>query len=378
MKCENPGCGWIVGETYVEGGVEKVRIEHNPVSAEKKVTCTTDGYIIYYCTDCNEQFEELNEYYWAAGKHDNGVANDKKVVISDTATETVYLCNVCGENYSVAKTVTPDSIASVTYAADKVVAGEKVDVIVTVSGKALTYNAAIVTLNFDSNLFEIVGAKAGDAKAVAAYGDKKVSIFVPNDVNGNAQIATVTAEGTVVVTITLQAKKYANGSELITASVIFNEGNDKTADTAQAAEQKKALTVAGLGNLNGDDHFTAEDAIAIHGMIGKDYNATADVNGDGKVDLADAMAVAKYAASNKKAVDFLKMIGEYDAIEECVFALYEDGKLADMDGDHVVLINDVYALINKIEAKINADDTFTYNSVDELVYNVMTNKTIMA
>lgn len=365
---KNMTCAGTCGLTVTEAN-----LIHNEVNVEVAKTCTTDGYNVTYCADCDKDYSAINEYYKANG-HDFGWAKDKLVFVSENAVETVYRCNVCGQNYNVAKpAATPDSLASTTYSVEKIAAGETVDVIVKVSGKALTYNAAIVTLNFNADKFEIVKATAGDAKAITACGEKKVSIFVPNDVDGNAQTAAVAADGTVVVTVTLQAKRYANGAEKISATVLFNEGT-KNADTAEATEQKKSVTIAGLGNLNGDALFTAEDAIAIHGMISEDYNATADVNGDGVVNMADAIAVAKYAASNKKASDFLKMIGEYDKIEEIVFAMYEDGKLADMDGDRVILINDAYALINKIEEKINAADSFSYNSVEELIYAVMTAK----
>lgn len=348
-------------------------IKHNPVTDEVKVTCTTDGYSVTYCKDCTLEYDKAIAQYYKHKGHD--VLQDGTKLtpfkIAEDATKTTYRCQVCGENYDVAKTVVVPFNAVVTYSADKIAAGETVDVIVTVSGKAVNYTSALVTLNFNADLFEIADVAAGDAKATAVAGDKKVSIYVPNDAEGNAQTAAVAAEGTVVVTVTLKAKRYANGSDKITATVLFNEGT-KTAVTAAAqAEQKLAVTVAGLGNLNGDAYFTAEDALAIHNLIGKDYNATADVNNDGEVNLADAIAVAKYAASNKKAIDFLKMIGEYDAIEEIVMGLYNDGLLVDMDGDRAVLINDVYKLLNKIDSELNVA-TFKYESVEDLVYSVMT------
>jgi len=338
----------------------KHEIVHRPVKESAPDTCTTAGFEIEYCGDCNYTDEITVNYYEKKTNHideikghyldrnPNGEAN--VLVVEKVADSFIkYICPTC--NVEVVKSLVeaPELTATYTVSAEKVAAGETFTVTYALSGVASEFSAMNLDVKYDASKLTFVGVKAAALNGLYAAAAVKtvttdavtedfvgVSLVVANAPDGTAQKVTTTAEGTVLFTLTFVANKTASGN---------------------AAVAGKTVAINAVGNLNGDAAgVTAEDAQAIFAKVGTN-DVAADVNLDGIVNLADVIALAKFAASAQTAADYLEMVGELDKLEAEVFALLEAGKLNDVNKDTIVNISDAYALIERVTDEL--DNPFT-------------------
>lgn len=311
-------------------------------------TCTTDGYKVIYCVGCgltkaDDAIDYVDPIYTtlkpSGALLENAPAidynHDEKngIILETTADHVKYICADCGETITRVIEKTVELKETFAVSSNKVAAGETFTVTYTLSGKADKFSAKQVTVPYNSALLTFVGVEANAdidglyAVASANSNNVGVSLVVANDANGNKREVTTSAEGTTLFTLTFVANKTASG------------------DVAVAG---KTVKISAVGNLNGDAVITADDAQAIFNHIGTD-NVAADVNLDGIVNLADVIALAKFAASDKKAADYLEMVGELDKLEDAAKAIEI---LGDHNGDRVINDADILALIAKVEGLI--------------------------
>jgi hypothetical protein len=334
-------CDGTCGKT-----VSKDTVKHVFVTADKAATCTEGGYHVEYCSDCN--------YVKASTTTDKLGHSDKSTLLETVDGVEKYSCPVCGEYWT--KAVAPVVNETYTLSADKVAAGETFTVTFAISGAETKFSAKDLNVKYDAAKLTFVGVEAANINGLYAVASEKrvfndendefdyfvgVSLIVANDPNGNAQKVTTTAEGTVLFTLTFVANKTASGA---------------------AAVAGKTVAINAVGNLNGDKDVTAEDAQAIFAKIGTD-DVAADVNLDGVVTLADVIALAKFAASAQTVADYFEMVGELDKLESEVFAIYEAGRINDVNGDGIANIADAYELINVLEAAM----TYKYSELGNIV-----------
>lgn len=332
LHCVNGGCGLVLG---VEDD-----FEHNYVSADFKAeTCTTDGHEAFdYCKDCNKIKAGDEVVVRKATNH----ANKIKMEVVDGQQK--YFCPDC-QTY-VYEAIKPVANEVYTLSADKVAAGEIITVTYAISGAETKFSAKNIDVDFDAYNLTFVGIEAAEIDGLYAVavdnGDSiGVSLVVANDATGAKREVVTSAEGTVLFTLTFVANKTASGLAYV---------------------GDKYLTINAVGNLNGDGVVTAEDAQAIFAKIGTN-DVAADVNLDGVVTLADVIALAKFAASNKTVADYFEMVGELDKLEDEVFAIYEAGRINDVNGDGVANIADAYELIDEIEFAMN----YNYSALGNIV-----------
>lgn len=338
------GCGKTVMLDDPETkDVNENTVEHNHVTSKKDATCTEDGYYVEYCADCDKVFVATTE---TKKGH-----SDKSVYIETVDGLEKYNCPVCGEYWT--KTVAPKLNVTVTASADKVAAGETFTVTYAISGAAYTFSALDLQANVPAGttLVGITSNVDGLYAVVAANGG--ISLVVANNAAGEAQKVTTDAAGTVLFTLTYAVNKTASTGDV---TITIEDDAEKLADAADTVK------VTAAGNLNGDTVVTAEDAQAIFAKIGTN-DVASDVNCDGIVNLADVIALAKFAASAKTAADYLEMVGELDTLEAEVFALLESGKLNDVNNDKIVNITDAYALIARVNTAIATGYTNLGNMV---------------
>ena len=315
-------------------------VEHDYVSADlKPATCTTDGHEAFdYCKDCNKVKEGDEVKVLEATNH------AKKIKMEVVDGQQKYFCPDC-QTY-VYEAIKPVANEVYTLSADKVAAGEIITVTYAISGAETKFSAMNIDVDFDALNLTFVGIEAAEIDGLYAVavdnGDSiGVSLVVANDATGAKREVVTSAEGTVLFTLTFVANKTASGLAYV---------GDKN------------LTINAVGNLNGDAVVTADDAQAIFAKIGTN-DVAADVNLDGVVTLADVIALAKFAASNKTVADYLEMVGELDKLEAEVFAIYEAGRINDVNGDGVANIADAYELINEIEYAMN----YNYSALGNIV-----------
>jgi len=333
IKCDG-SCGLTVS---------KDTVKHVFVTTDKAATCTEGGYHVEYCSDCN--FVKVSTTTEKLGH------SDKSTLLETVDGVEKYSCPVCGEYWT--KTVAPKLNVTVTASADKVAAGETFTVTYAISGAAYTFSALDLQANVPAGttLVGITSNVDGLYAVVAANGG--ISLVVANNAAGEAQKVTTDAAGTVLFTLTYAVNKTASTGDV---TITVEDDAEKLADAADTVK------VTAAGNLNGDTVVTAEDAQAIFAKIGTN-DVASDVNCDGIVNLADVIALAKFAASAKTAADYLEMVGELDTLEAEVFALLESGKLNDVNNDKIVNITDAYALIARVNTAIATGYTNLGNMV---------------
>lgn len=136
---------------------------------------------------------------------------------------------------------------------------------------------------------------AADASAIAAYAQGKGTLSQQGSANAN-----VTGDGTVDVVDSLQITQYLSGDR---ATFTACQPPAKSGTTSvQAAPASKAPPCGTYGDVNGDNVVTSADAenVSLY-TVGQSQLSSkglenADVDGDSKVLIMDAMFIAKYAS----------------------------------------------------------------------------------
>lgn len=339
-------------------------IKHNIVPETKAATCDKPGYEIEYCADCHDKALDKTTILpklATDGKHTEGTLIE---LVPATATEDghkTYKCTVCNTTVTEVLPATATLVVSGTVSATTVTAGTSVTYTVSYSALAQEITELKINVSYDDAKFDLVSVETA-LEGVKVYATEAgndtigVSFIVPNNANGEKQKITTSAEGTDLFTLTFVAKAYANGTA-----------------TFGVASDTDTVKVAGRGNLNGDSIITVEDATAVTAKFGTN-DAAADINGDGIVDIDDLALVATFAASAQTAKDYLVMLGTYAEIEETINALYENGKLADVNKDNTVNINDLYYLTLAVDTYLGqytSYENINFSSAEEFVMLVM-------
>ncbi len=368
MSCDK--CGEKVGE-----GLKAVHTSITPV--EKAETCLENGFYIEYCTVCNDTIVNnpinvIPDVENAAhAEYVEGVSTIVEYVAA-TATQNgyiTYICATCGANATKVLSVATNITVSGALSSEEVVAGTTVEYTISFAGAEFEFNAIKLNVAYNKAFFDFVSVsttlEGANAFASVNATDLGITVVVPNNADGEEQTVTTAVDGTAVVTVVFQAKKYATGVD-VEFDVIKLNDNTCTCEVAKA-------DILGLGNLNGDAYVTTEDAIAVSKKFGTD-DAFADINGDGIVDIEDFALVATFAASNQTAKDYLVMLGTYGEIEATIDALYANGRIADVNKDGRQDINDLYTLtlfVNEVLAEMDEVSDFTFASVEEFVMEAM-------
>ena len=351
-------------------------IKHNVVTETKAATCDKDGYTIEYCADCHDK--KLDKTTIIAklatdGKHTEGTLVELVPATATTDGHKTYVCTECTAEARKYNAKAADVLVTeVIPATATLVVGGAVSATTVTAGTTVTYTVSYsalaqeitelkINVSYDDGKFDLVSVETA-LEGVKVYATEAgndtigVSFIVPNNANGEKQKITTSVEGTDLFTLTFVAKAYANGE----ATFGVEADTDK-------------VKVAGRGNLNGDAIITVEDATAVTAKFGT-TDAAADINGDGIVDIDDLALVATFAASAQTAKDYLVMLGTYAEIEETINALYEGGKLADVNKDNTVNINDLYYLTLAVDSYLASYDSYediNFSSAEEFVMLVM-------
>lgn len=315
------------GLTCVDGckkTVSEATIEHDRVTSKKDATCTEDGYYVEYCKDCNKTFVATTE---------NKKGHSKDSVLIDVVDGVEkYNCPDCGEYWT--KAVVLNLAVNTTFVAGAatVVGGTTTTatVEIAVANGNLTFNVLELVLNTNNKFVagDVNATATGFATDVEVIADgNKVQIYPAN----TAETVTITPDAKVSVTFTLTALESANGKvDASVATITTYTAKATGVETATIVPTNKtaAITATMIGNVNGDAMITngnpvinaadykATYAYAQQVKVGAaEYDAKYDINRDGEITIADAMAIKTFILSNMTAEDYLTMLGyEFDSL----------------------------------------------------------------
>lgn len=347
-------------------------------------SCTEYGRYTEYCATCKKEVVTITKAPLNAtlnpmdedGKLDANIVKAHIETVASTATTKGYIkyvCNLCGLTHQYDLPLAENFVVSGALSAETIPAGSEVTYTVKFSGAAKEFGTLTLDVAYNAAKFDVKAVDTTLAGANAYYNVNAnglgITLVVPFDVaTGEEQKVATTVAGTDVVTITFVAKQY------VSDEAQFNVTACSIVKTVDCKEAK--LTVVGLGNVNGKDAITAEDAAAVSKYFAEDakYDASVDFNNDGIIDIDDLALIATFVASGKTAKDYLVMLGTYSEIKTIIDALYENNELLDLDGNGIINNNDRYILTNAVDAKLATYKSYTdinFASVEELVAGVM-------
>ena len=193
-------------------------------------------------------------------------------------------------------TPTPTSAGTLVISIEKATCepGETVSIVISaVENPGVAYLRA--TLDYDESVLTLVSVENGDLFD-SFTSDKNLTWDSANDVTANGKLATVSfkvsenaAEGEYLIKLII--RECYNSSEEDVNTVIESNGT-------VVVEVPSVL----IGDVNGDGKVNTADAVQVlkyaAGMIQLDdrQNTLGDCNHDGKVNTADAVLILKYAA----------------------------------------------------------------------------------
>ena len=305
MVLEAPAASSTVDVQTIEDGYVRYRNSSAHIYDEGVVTtqptCMTDGVMTYTCVNCGETYTESI----------SALGHDYEAVVTEAtcidAGFTTYICTRCEDSYvsdEVAATgehnivngvcmvcgFTPDPIpnAPAAIVEDKTVkAGDEVTVNVTLENTPNIKSIAISEVSFDASVLEMLGAEWSLTNPVLARWDE-------NTGKGVATLSSATdLNGNTIFTLTFSVSDNAqDGVYTLTLKVSAKDANNADVAIQTVAGSVTVRSVL-LGDLNGDDMVTDEDAIYLlfYTFFPEDYpiNQNADFNGDGSVTDEDAI-----------------------------------------------------------------------------------------
>ncbi len=309
-------------------------------------TCDAYGYEMFLCVNCNDQ--KITSYTPATGHSETGVEDPKKQVPATHTTTglKVWTCShvdantgkPCGADVSKVLPVIPG--LNITIVADNAIAngyelvnGGKVQFTVSLETIDLMATSLLTTFTYDAMVLEFESAEIVDIFGEGTYNDYHANVVVEKTgnvvtaKNGTlilSSYADYTAEGkvqdvkisgkTAYAVLTFKINKDAVGENaVLTATEIelLNIKGEKPVATVVDDTETDVIDVSSapvvieqLGNVNGGADINSIDTVAIRKMFkgeylddaGKQifYNAKADVDMDGDVDLEDFAELNKY------------------------------------------------------------------------------------
>jgi hypothetical protein len=261
---------------------------------------------------------------------------DKCVPATHTSTgKDVYECALCDAEIEVTlpKLTTVDLIIDADSAISEgavLVNGGKVTFTVKIKANNLTATSIFAEFKYNKNALKFIESESsianifdieGKITTQSAFGnntdgtDGIVRIYADasNDAAGNIGEKDLSGNEILFATLTFEIKKdfYNNVmNQSIDTTIsgdieVFALDDEETAVTAATATATDTISVVRLGSLNGDEKIDAVDLMTIRDIINaKEYDACADFDFDGDVDVADYVVLRQYYVSAKSYNDF--------------------------------------------------------------------------
>ena len=388
-------CGKVVAvdaNKNVIHGVQNGNIDHTWVKTYVTGGCLTDGGYSYICAGCgitkNDAVhtfdangvcecgaEKTDDATGAHGHHDYG-KTIKYVPATPEATGVwEWECRRCGaitvEKLIYTRAITFTLSAEGVYS-KTVVNGGKVEVTLSISTEALSFNTFYHVLNFDAAKLSIADADVEFLfdfdRSMSQVNDGSVVVSAWYDFS-NTEL--LDGQSIDVVKYVFDV---APGVSYIDDSVIWQSNIKVSSDVATYDPQavNTAVEVALVGDLNGDFEFDADDVKAFSDIIkhngnceGCDdklcgYNALADVVYDGVIDSADWFAFTAFALSNQTIADYYAMFG----ID--VYAMIEAFEIDDYNDDGDINAKDQKIFKDAVLEAVESNGAATYAYVANL------------
>lgn len=351
--------------TCYREGCTSVDFETTHDFAETRVpaTCTAVSYTLYQCKDCTYHkkddlgLSKLEHNYAANPRPATGESTvtigGKTWTVTKAPTYTAagskyQLCTACGDkkvdnNYVKTDMQITFDVANAKNAKADIVNSGIIAITVKTSSYKLPVWGLELSINFNNQVVEFAGydvhnAAFKETTKVAAknvvsdgittqgYVDRAdlvtIAAYAPNGTDGKAQNIEVNGDKVAFVTVYFKVLDgvapntdiaFTSNSSLV--EVVKKDASEITVSSIGSIASKKVMA---LGDVNKDaDHTAAgyatiQDAIALKLIIEKadgTYNAMADINKDGKVDLTDFGYLMQY------------IIGEITYNELCAIAV---------------------------------------------------------
>lgn len=380
-------------EKYVVADASKatandLTVVHTPAIAHQDANCTDDGWDVEYCTTCMKELsapvyvKAFGHKVYAsaeAAKADTAAVYNlvKFVAATDTADGYItYVCKRCMKEITLTIPATKGMTLNIA-ATGAAVSNNQVTVNVTASATDYVFNTihfglVVNPMQISLNKVEIAYNFAAIDAVTTVYAQNDINgeayvdvlVYVPNGADGKAKNATITGENVAFLTLTFDVLPTANGdvaiddiyfdgyetmpSAALLEDVLFVDEDGNVADKDNIQFNVNELKTTLVGDVNGDDRLDAGDSIAIQSAIyDKNYNIVADFNKDGKVDILDHAAFAKFVTSKKSVADYLAAMGiDLEAVVDAYNLKY------DLDSDRAVGTANDKAILAKIVVEV--------------------------
>ena len=419
------GCGFAVTNATLEA-----KTTHNLVVVNEPATCSKPGLYYWACKDCDKAFYPVNvadeapiyEAYASVIKAIDWtkkaeVATIEHVCLANIAkvdeyvlpTATVdgywtYKCLTCGEtvktvlkaNSDVAFDITVSEVAGAEFAAN----GSTVKVSIAYTAKAYKFRALQLNLEYAAGALEFQKAevKASFDEALAVVTDVTVAdgnnygmistknLTVYTSVSKPDTTATLAGEDVAYVDLYFTVNYPVDVLQIFedgdVFAYVYDEDGEIVPDYNSCDfDDFEDLEVKLTGDVEENADFNAGDLIAIMDLIygtDADYNAAADINKDGVVDVEDYAALKTFVFSKQSANDYAAMVGAeaitLPDIASIILDIFRVQKI-DMNDDGIVNVLDVtllYAADGSLYyynemITMTADDADSWNLYFEVV-----------
>ena len=291
------------------------------VDAYVPATETVDGYWTYTCMDCGETVTEKLEA--------------ESQLVLDITVEDVNGAKVTANGNEI--------VVKVAYTA-KEYKFRALDLDFYFDNYSLTFNKAEIKAEYDESL-NVITDVAVDEDAIS------VLTYVPN---GLKQNATLTGEDVAFIYFYFTVNS-ANTIDEYTFYLDYVDAKYYDAETGLNEDQSQYVTcnydyvleVGATGDVDNDYEIDYSDLLDMMDIIyteGAKYNAMADVNKDGVVDVEDFAALKTFVGTKQTAADYAEMIGvELPDLEAVALQVLNIEKL-DVNGDDKINKADLVAL----------------------------------
>ncbi len=383
------GCKtYVAGTACAACGADADDVTHNWGSGDnygvvKVPTCTESGIALRACIDCGARDPKNPETFGAAYAAYNwawdaeayayvapalghspitldsySFSKDSYDVVTYSAT-----CTVCEQKYTeevniLEDYVTFDVSAKDPNGSDWTANGNTI--VVTIAYTAADYKFRDLTLAYS---FDTKGLTFQKAEVVADFEGASTEVVVVEDeitiytfVSAPGKTTVMSGDKVAYVELYFTVNKTGNNvlskymsPESILAHV-YDEDEKLVADSTKyfSTYISEDISAYVTGDVNNDGFFTPADLLAVMDMIyGEDaqFDAIADVDKDGDVDVDDFAALKTFVLSKKTAKDYIIMVtGEYVDIMPTLLAIAKEETL-DADGNGVVTRSDVSDMI---------------------------------
>ena len=340
-------CGLVVGRDILP--------THNVVEVIEPATCDEDGRKYWACADCDAFYFDGADDQTPSGPIGTGSDAAHVTVIPTTGhdflgfkrdaegnlagfkvptlAEEGYItrvCKRCGDVVTELGKLIPelDIVLDADVEDDTIASGDTFTVDVVYSGDYYEFNALEISVMYNYKALDFVGAENLPAGAVVEADEKNGHITIaiysldgvllqPEEVKSISltfKAMTTTYDYEPVMVITEATAFDADGEEIdgdyfginLDYDVEYDEENDKLV----FGDAILALEIVTTGELNGFYGINAGDAIVMMDLIySEEYDSAADLNKDGKVDMADFALLNKVIATDGSDEAYAKLLG---------------------------------------------------------------------